>query len=276
MASDWPLSPDGQYRQAEAKLLLPVDPSGVAMIMVKPDGGAIGVGVTAVEKGDPGVHAELDTAINFNALEPGDPTPDSASFSVLVPPTTTTPGKWKLNLALHKGAKGDDGNTVLEPTDFGTPASGQILQVKSDLSAFELVAQRIPEVCYPGAVANTPSGNPNYTLCPIPIPARPYARRLRPVGHTVVTGEAADVRVDLIARLNSETGGNIVGRCHGIAQTERLQFSPGKAAGLADGYDTIAANAAATVYIRCERQAGTSTFVTSATTSLFSVEVLPL
>ncbi|WP_066904494.1 hypothetical protein [Mycolicibacterium houstonense] len=273
----WPTTPDGQYYQFEGNVQIPVSPeTGAAILYLRPQGG-MGVGIPPVAQGDPGVHAEIDEAINFTALEPGDSTPDSASWTTITPPTTSTPGVYKLNLALHKGAKGDDGETVWDPTDLDpSPVAGRVPVVNSTLDGFELEDQKVSEVCYPGSVANTPSGNVNYTLASIPVPSRPYARRVRAFGHTVVTGEASDVRVDLIARLNGETGGNIIGRCPGITQTERLQLSPGKAAGLADAYDTIAAGASATVYIRCERQAGTSTYTTSATTSLFSVEVTPL
>lgn len=278
MASDWPLSPDGQYRQAEAKLLLPVDPAGVAMIMVKPDGGAIGVGVTAVEKGDPGVHAELATAINFTELAHDDTTPASASFTTLTPPTTDTPGVYKLNLSLHAGQPGEDGDTVLDPADFGGGTPGQILVINGGSDGFVLASQKIPEVFYPGEIDDVGSGNPNATLCPIAIPARPWARRLRAVGYQVVTGEAADVRVNLLARLNSVSG-NIIGRCQGIAQTERLMLAPGKpieAGTVADTYDQIAANASATVYIRTERTNGSSTYTASASQGQFAIEAWPL
>ncbi|PVB26410.1 hypothetical protein DDJ92_24490 [Mycobacteroides abscessus] len=276
----WPTTPDGQRYLFEGIIEMPVSPeTGAAMLLLRPQGG-MGVGIPAIAQGDPGVHAELDTAINFTALEPGDATPDSASFTLITPPTTSTPGKWKLNLALHKGEKGDNGETVWDPTDLsGTPVAGQIPAVTSAGTGFELVAQKIPEVFYPGTINNTPSGNPNYTLAQISIPARPYARRVRAGGFTVVTGEAADVRVNLLARLNGESGGNIIGRCVGIAQTERLPMDPGKpieSGTASDSYTQIAANASATVYIRCERQAGTSTYTTSASSSQFWAEVLPL
>lgn len=276
MASDWTLTPDGQYYQAEGKLLLPVDSNGVAIVQLRPEGG-IGSGFSAVEKGEPGVHAELDETVNVTELEHDDPTPAGGSFTTLVPPTTSTPGVYQLNLAVRKGEPGDDGESVWDPTDLSeSPVAGQIPVVNGDTDGFVLAAQRIPEVFYPGAVNNTASGNANSTLAMVSIAARPWARRIRPFGHTVVTGEAPDVRVDLIARLNGESGGNIVGRCPGIAQTERLQFSPGKAAGTADLYDVIDANESAVVYIRCERQAGATTYTTTASTSLFSVEALPL
>jgi len=279
MASDWPLSADGQYRVAEGKLLLPIDPNGVAVIMVKPDGGGIGIGVTAVEKGEPGVPANIDPTINFTALAHGDTTPASASFTVLTPPTATTPGVYKLNVALHEGVPGQDGNTVLDTGDFTGVAAGKVITVNATADGFELQTPKIPEVFYPGTILDIPAGNPNFTLCPISIPARPYARRVRAGGYQILTGEAADVRVDLLARLNNAAAGNIVGRCQGIAQTERLMMDPGKPIQVgtaADTYDQIAANAAATVYIRTERAAGTSTYTGSASQAKFWAEVLPL
>lgn len=265
------------YRQSEGLFLVPVDgSSGAAIILLKENGG-VGVGFSAVEQGPPGVPANLSETVNLAALEPDDATPDSASFTTLVPPTESTPGLYRLNLALHKGLKGDDGESVWDPTDITeSPVAGTIPVVNGTADGFVLAAQKIPETFHPGSINNTSSGNANSTLTTISIPARPYARRVRAFGHTVVTGEGPDVRVDLIARLNGESGGNIVGRCSGIAQTERLQLSPGKPAGSADSYDTIEANASALVYIRCERQAGSVTYTTSASTSLFSVEVLPL
>lgn len=267
------------YYQSQGVVLVPEDGSGVAIVMLKEDGGIVG-GVSAIEKGDPGIPPDLAEAINFTPLEPGDATPDSASWSLLTPGTPTTAAVYKLNLALHKGGKGDSGTMQWNPADLsGTPVAKQIPQVKSDLSGFELVAQRITEVFYPGSINNIGSGNPSATQAAIAIPARPWARRIRANGFTVVTGEAADVRVNLLARLNGETDGNIVGRCVGIAQTERLTLSPGKpiqAGTEADGYDTIAAGASATVHIRCERVAGSSTYTTTAAMSQYSVEALPL
>ncbi|WP_235687361.1 hypothetical protein [Mycobacteroides chelonae] len=246
------------------------------MILLRPVGG-MGVGIPPIAQGLPGKHAQIDSTVAVTELDWDDPTAVGWSWSTLTPPDDDTPGVYRLNAVTRTGRPGNDGNTVWDPTDLSeTPVAGQIPAVNSGGTGFELVAQRTPEVFYPGTVNNTASGNQNSTLAQIAIPARPYARRVLGVGHTVVTGEAADVRVDLIARLNGESGGNIIGRCPGIAQTERLVMTPGKAAGLADAYDTIAANASATVYIRCERQAGTSTYTTSASSTLCHALVLPL
>lgn len=276
----WPVVTfNGQdYYQSQGITLVPVDGTGVALVMLKEDGGVVG-GVSGIMQGDPGVHAELDNTVVLTELAASDPTLASASFTTVIPPTTSTPGKWKLNLALHKGAAGAPGTvtsaSVLAAAS-GSPTAGYLVAAKSDLSGVELIPQKITEVFYPGTVNSAPTSNPNFTVAQIAIPARPWVRRVLGIGHTVVTGEAPDVRVDLVARLNNEATGNIVGRCPGIAATDRLQFSPGPAAGVLDTYDQIAANTAANLYIRCERQAGTLTYTTSAATSQFEALVLPL
>lgn len=278
----WPIVTfnGAQYYQAEGTTLVPVDPStGVAVILLKENGG-VSDGFSAIEQGPPGVHAELDGTVNVTELEPGDPTAASGTFTTLTPPVGTTPGLYRLNLSIHKGAKGDDGASVWDPTDLDpTPTVGYIPAVNSALDSFDLVAQKIPEVFYPGTINNVASGNANFTMAQINIPSRPWARRVRAVGFTVITGEGDDVRVNLLARLNGESGGNIVGRCIGITRTERLTMSPGKpieSGTVADTYDQIAAGDTAILYIRTERQAGTTTYTASASSSQFSAEVLPL
>lgn len=267
------------HYQGQGITLVPVNGTGVSVVMLREDGGIVG-GVSGVQQGPPGMHAELENAIAFTPLEPGDPTPDSAYFEPITPPTASTPGKWKLHWAMHKPDKGDDGTMVWNPLDLSaTPKAGWLPAVKSGLNGFELVPQKIPEVFYPGTINNIGTGNPNGTMAPVNIPARPWARRIRAQGFAVVTGEASDVRVNLLARLNGEANGNIVGRCIGIAQTERLMFAPGKpiqSDTVGDGYDTIAAGATATVHIRCERQAGTSTYTAPAAMAQFCIEAWPL
>ncbi|AHI61310.1 hypothetical protein SEA_RIALTO_19 [Mycobacterium phage Rialto] len=273
----WPLNPAGTHYLFEGIVEIPVDPTaGAAILQLRPQGG-IGVGVPAIEKGEPGVPATFDTTVNLTELDPDDPTPAEASFTEITPPSTSTPGVYRLNLALHAGAKGADGEAVWDPTDVDpSPVAGQVPVVNSTADGFVLAAQRVGDRYVPASISNTASGNANSTLAQVSIPAQPFDWRPRVQGYTVVTGEGADVRVDLVARLNGETGGNVIGRCPGVAQSERLILVAGPAAGSSDGFDRVTAGTPATIYFRCERQAGSVTYTTSASTSMFSVEVLPL
>lgn len=274
----WPTTSDGQYYIFDGQILLPVDAStGAPILMLRPQGG-MGQAIPAIEKGDPGVHAQIDPVINYTPLEYDDPTPDAMSWTVITPPTSTTPGVYKLNSTIRKGEKGDDGGTTLDPTDYGTPTYKKMLVVNSATTGFELQSQKVSDRRIPATLNNTASGNPNSTLGVIAINTGEYDFDWRPRvrAYTIVNGEAADVRVDLIARLNGETGGNIVGRCTGIAQTDRLILTAGPPAGSADTFDKVAANAAATIHLRCERQSGSVTYTTSASTTLFSVDICPV
>lgn len=253
---------DGKFRVAKES-----DPNAQVLILIAtPNGGIASVG--PLVQGDPGQHAEIDNAVNFTALEPNDPTPDSFSFTTITPPSPSTPGLWRAVVALHKGAKGDPGDTVLDPADYSATTAGQILAVAAGLTTFELVTPKTCEWHWPATINNTPPGNANYTLATVSIAAKPFAWRAIPFGYTIITGTGPDVAVDLIARLNGETGGNIVGRCPGIAgATDRLLMVPGVAAGTADGYNKVLANNAATVHFRVERQSGADTYTTSNTTT---------
>lgn len=278
MASGWPVTADGQYYQAEGKFLIPVDPSsGAAIIMLRPEGG-IGVGFTAVEKGDPGKHAEIDETTVFTPLAWDDPTPASFSWTPITPPTDTTPGVWRAVVALHEGKPGDNGDTVLDPSDFEGAAAGKFPVVNADVDGFELQSQKVGSLWIPATVNSTPSGNPNYTLATRSIPAQDFDYRLRVLGSSIITGTGADVRVDLVARLNDESGGNIVARAIGMAgqNPPPHKFDPLPPAGSPLDYYKVPKGQPAMIYIRAERQSGSETFTTSAATSLFGVEVVPL
>lgn len=56
-------------------------------------------------------------------------------------------------------------------------------------------------------------GNPQKTMAVVSFAARPWARVLEVSGYTVVVGEGADVRVDLVARLGT---GRLVRRLVGV------------------------------------------------------------
>ncbi|GKT24504.1 hypothetical protein ADUPG1_004594, partial [Aduncisulcus paluster] len=75
----WPIVDfnGARYYQGQGITLVPVDGTGVAHVLLREDGGIIG-GVSGVEQGPPGKHAEFDPKIDLTPLADGDPTPDSA------------------------------------------------------------------------------------------------------------------------------------------------------------------------------------------------------
>ena len=260
----------------KARVAKESDPNAQVLILVgTPNGGAAAVG--PLVQGDPGKHAEIDTTIDFTALEPDDPTSDSASWTTVTPPDDTTPGVYQLSLALHKGAKGDDGATVLDPATFSATVAAQILQVNSDLSAFELADQRVAQVYRPATINNTPAGNANYTLATVPVSSKTFNRIIIPFGYVIVKGNTGpDVVVDFIARITTETSGNIIGRFPGVGgAVDRLSLVPATPTGTSD-YEKVAAGVSTNVYFRVERQSGSDDYTTSNTTTRCGVLALPI
>lgn len=247
------------------------DASSQMFIAVAAPTGGLG-SFPALVKGDKGDTPTLDS-IDFTALEADDPTPDSASW------TETSPGVFKLTLVLHKGPQGVAGDTTVTPSDFGTPIARRIPVVADDLSTFSLQPQLVGDRYVPGGFNSTPSGNPNYTLATVSIPAQPFDWRPAVEGQCFIKKNYNGTVVDLIARLNNETSGAILGRScmssYGYwEQTVVLSGAP--PAGASDSYDKVSAGYAATVYLRAERQSGSGTFTTDATSTNFCVRVCPI
>lgn len=263
---------DGKFRIAKES-----DPNAqVAILIGTPDGGIANVG--PLVQGDPGQHAEIDETIVFTALEATDPTADSASWTTITPPTTETPGVYKLNLALHKGAKGDDGDTVLTPDDYSeSPLAGQILVVNDALDGFDLAAQKIATRHLPAMISSVPSGNANYTMSTISIAAKTFDYRPLVLAETIRVGTGADVAVDLVCRMGGETDGDIVAKCTGLAGvTDRLSIVSACPAGSVDGFDKVAAGNAKNFHLRTERSTGADTYTASNTVTRFQIWAIPV
>jgi hypothetical protein len=280
----WPTSADGLWYVFDGQVQIPVDPStGAPILLLRPQGG-MGIGIPAIADGPPGKHAEIQEAINFTALHYDDPTADSASWTTVTPPTDTTPGVYKLNLALHQGSPGASGTTAIDLTTIsGTKAIGSLIKVNSAQNGFNFDYERVGECYNPATVNNTTAGNANSTLAIVNIPLRNFDRRIRVHGYTIVTQNGgSNVVVDFLARLgttgitNPETSGNIIGRCAGVGGTERLTIVPAPPAGSADTFDKVLAGNTGTVYFRTEQQGGSNTYTTSNSTTLVSVEVFPV
>jgi hypothetical protein len=255
---------------AQFRIPLDWDPSSNMFIAVAAPTGGLGA-FPALVKGDTGDKPTLNN-INFTALEADDITPDSADF------VETSPGNYDLDLALHKGPQGDPGDTVVTPSDFGTPIAGKIPVVNAALTNFELKSQKVGDRFVPASIANAPSGNPTFTLASISVPAQDFDWRPDVSGQCLFTHTNSNVRVDLIARLNDQASGNIVARGFGTATlvTDVVGLSSGPPPAASATYDKVAAGASAIIYLRAERIAGTGTFTTSGDTTWFGVKVRPI
>lgn len=255
-----------------AKFRIPLDwdpSSNMFFAVCYPDGG---VGnFTALAKGDTG---DAPALVMGPVTELAYDDPTSASGSL----TETSPDTYTLSLTLHGGAKGDDGDTVLNPDDYGTGVASDFLVVNPDLTDFTLVPQRVGDRYFPASIASAPAGNAAYTLCTVAIPAQRFAWRPSVEGFCEITGTGSDVKVDLLARLNSATAGNVIGRATQPAGQYPAThvLSSGPPAGSSNDYDFVAAGAPAVVYLRAERQSGSQTFTTSSSTTGFCVRIDPV
>ena len=260
-----------------AKFRIPMDwdPSSSMFIAVAAPDGGLG-SFPGLVRGDAGATPVIETAINFTALAAGDPTPDSASW------TSTGTDTYRLNLALHRGEKGDPTAFNLVDADdlFGSAAAGRIIAVRSTGSGYEYVAQKAGDEYWPASIFNTPSGNSAYTLCQVSISGQPWAYRPQVSGWCVVTGTGVDVQVDLVARLNDQAAGKVLGRGRGKigqnADGSPTVLVSGPPSGSPANFNVVPANTDATIYLRAERQSGSNTFTTLGSATEFSVRVCPV
>lgn len=274
MASTWPKTADGLWYIAECQALIPVGPeTGVAQILLRPKGG-IGIGFTAIEQGEPGAAATIQEGpITFTELAYDDPTAGGLTV------TEISPGVYAFSGQLHKGAPGDDGVTGIDlETITGTPLAGKLIRVNSALDGFDFGYERIPFRISPGSISNTSSSNPQSTLTSFSVSSNTVHFDWRPmvVGcQPVIQSGGSDVIVDLVARLNGETDGDIVAFCPGMGGSERLIFSPGPPTGSSDSLDKVTANAAATVHVRTEQRTGANSYTTSNSLASFTLWGIP-
>jgi hypothetical protein len=258
---------------ANFQIPLDWDPTSNMFIAIAAPDGGVG-GLPALAQGDPGVAAAMDSTVNLTVLAYTDATPNSATL------TTLSPGLYQLNLTIHAGPTGAAGTTtIMGASDvFGSPVPGQVLVVDLDSDGLIYASQMVGDRYIPATINSTPSGNAVFTLCSVGVPALSFDWRPQVSGQSIITGTGADAQVDLIARLNDATSGNIVGRGFGLAgiNPPTNVLSAGPPAGSADTYDKVLAGNAATIYLRAERQNGTNTFTTSASTTRFEVRVQPI
>lgn len=257
---------------AAFRIPLDWDPSSSMFIAVAAPNGGLG-NFPALIKGDTGDTPTFDSTIDLTVLEYDDPTADSATL------TDLGGNVYQAAITIHAGQPGATGTSTLDPSAYGTPLAGYLLTVNAAADDFVYRPQLIGDRYIPGSVNSTPAGNPLYTLAAVSVPAQPFDWRPVVSGQAIVTGTGnRNVTVNLLARLNSETAGNIVGQGFGSSGAPGLPIvlSSGPPAGSAATYDKVTAGSAAVIYLRAERQSGTDTFTTSASSTLFAVRVDPI
>ena len=248
--------------------------SGAFLAAAAPFGGIVG-GWPALAKGDPGFPPTLELN-SFVELDADDPTPASAALNLLVPATEISGPVFGLDLVLHRGATGEAGTVELDPSDYGTAALGKVMAVAAGLETFELVYPKYGGLHFPASISSAPGGSTaEYTMGVISIAAGVYNNDWRPDprGNAVIVGSNSDVRVDLIVRLNDETGGAIVGRgCGQVA----AKWQPNIIAYPETGTGIVPAGDAATLYFRTKKISGSGTYGASNSDARFSMIAHPV
>jgi hypothetical protein len=256
---------------AQFRIPLDWDPSSNMFIAVSAPTGGLG-NFPALVKGDTGPAITLDTVVNLTVLDYTDPTPNSASLTLL------GGNDYQFNLTMHAGQPGTSGTATLNPSAYGTPTPGHFLVVDPTNTTFVYQAQMVGDRFVPSVINAAPAGNPAFTLAAVSIPAQNFAWRPQVSGQCVISGTGGgNQQTNLVARLNNASSGNIVGQGFGPSGLNSSGYptplSAGPPAGSVTAYDQVVAGATSVVYLRAERQSGTDTFTTSAATTWFEVVV---
>lgn len=292
------MSIDGEdFYQWKTVLRIPKNwtPESGVFIAVAPPGGI--ANFPAAVQGDPGLPIVIRNS-TVVPLEATDSTPDSFTWTLVTPGSATVQPVYDVTLAIHKGAKGDDGTMVIgTATDFdrGTTDAnmhdGYILQLKSDGSGgFKVtpVALRVGNTYWPTAITTLSNATGGNAIATIVIPPQLFPFRLHVNGQDIVSYDGTDVQVDLVARLggtgtcDGHTDGQVIARGLGLpgsaALMQVLDFAAAPPVNSTTGFGQVAAGGSGTsVFIRMEQVgSGTSTFDTIAGRGIYSVDVIPV
>lgn len=265
--------------------------TGVAIAFFAPPGGR--AAVPAMVQGDPGLPITIRNVITTE-IEHDDPDPASMTFSLITPGSATVQPVYDVLFTVRKGTPGDPAAfNFLDADDLvGSPLAGYVPtyvvdtglaigEAATGLPGIVWSAPKVGDTYLPASIASTTSVNgAQRTLCPSQsIPAQTFAWRPRVAGQCIITGTGADVRVDLIARVNDASSGDIVGRAFGqsgITPPTHV-LSAARPPGSPSDYGRIEAGEGPTVvYLRAERQSGADSFNTTGSTTSFEVKVEPL
>lgn len=270
MTEPWPTVTSNGVDYYQVPCLVPkeTDPdSGAYIFFAKPLAGVSGI--PGLVQGAPGKHTEFQTGpVDYTPLAYDDPTASSLSIVEVTPGSETASQVVKVVAALHDGVPGADGTTSIDLDSVGgTAAAGKSIVVNASVDGFDYATPWTGGMHWPATVTEASAQSAGVTLSTITVASNTYLSDWRPVvfAGSTITGSTADVQVDLIARLNAADG-PVIGRAYGVNGTfDKLVIIPGPDAGSASTVNKVTAGAAATVYIRAEKQSGTATFSTSNT-----------
>lgn len=258
--------------------------TGFFLAAAAPQGGLpTGLGrYPALAKGEPGFAPSL-VPMGITELDSDDPTPASFDIQPIADATEVSGPVYGVTLALHKGKDGADGAALITPSDYGTPVFGQALTVAAGEASFELTYPKVGGQHLPASISSAPAGSTaEFTMAQIDVTAGTYNFDWTPslrgnaitVGAGGTGGTGTDLQVDLIVRLNDETGGNIIGRGRGVSGVKTYQ--PNIISKVETGTNVIAAGDAATLYFRTKKITGSATYSAASTDAAFEMIAVPV
>lgn len=218
----------------------------------------------------------------FIPLADGDATEPFMDIRPIAEETEISGPVYEVSGALRMGPKGDDGAAILTPGDYGDPQFGQVLSVAPGETDLELSWPKVTGLHLPTTISSAPGGSSaEWTMATIDVPAGTYNRPWRPSlrGYATTVGAGGtgntgtDIRVDVIVRLNDETGGNIIGRGRGLAGQKSWQ--PNLVTKVETGSNVIAAGDAATLYVRTKKMSGSATYSADQADAAFEMVAIP-
>ena len=252
-----------KFAMTEFHMLKDSTPDSGAYLMVAAPHGRAGWG--ALAKGDRGFSPTFVEGTT-EPLPADSPTAITFALQELSPPTESAGPVYAVHLGVRVGQDGAPGAALITPEDYGvTPLAGQALLVGAGGAEFELAWPKVGRLHWPASLSGAPSGTTGSptTVAQISIDAGVYNfdYRVIPQGECRFEATSSSIRVNLVAHLNA-IDGPVIGICRGIGGVakERLNFSPGPAAGSADSVGRLTAGAGAVVFINTERVNGSASY----------------
>ena len=236
--------------------------SGAYLLVAAPHGKA---GWGALAQG-PRAYSTTFVEGNVEALPADSPTAVTFKLRELSPATDSAGPLVAVDLGVRVGADGAPGAALITPEDYAeTPVAGQALVVAPGATEFELAWPKVGRLHWPSSLSDAPSGSVGspITVAQINIDAGVYNfdYRVIPQGECRFEATSSNIQVNLVAHLNA-IDGPVIGICRGIGGVakERLNFSPGPAAGSADTVGKVTAGNGAVVFINTERVDGSASY----------------